>query len=42
LRKKEREALRLRGLTPQQSLRMGFDMMTFARRLGEAADHAQR
>lgn len=40
--KKRREALALRELSPAETLRMGFELMEFARRLAGAADRAPR
>lgn len=42
LRKKVMEARRLSHLSPSQSLRMGFDLTAFGRKLAEAADRAAR
>jgi hypothetical protein len=40
--KKRREAEMLRGLSPAETLRMGFDLIEFARELAGAADRAAR
>lgn len=40
--KKRREALRLRSLSPAQTMEMGFSLCDFARELSEAARHARR
>lgn len=42
LRKKVLESVRLRALTPERTLRMGFELMEFAHRLQEAASRARR
>ena len=39
--KKIREARRLQGVPPAQTLEMGFGMMAFARDFAEAADRAR-
>lgn len=41
LRKKVAEARMLRDVTPRESLEMGFSMIRFARKLGEATDRAR-
>lgn len=41
-RKKIQEWTRLRDVPPEVTLTMGFDLMTFARDLREAADRAER
>ena len=40
--KKRREAEMLRGLSPSQTLQMGFDLIEFARAFAGAADRAPR
>lgn len=39
--KKDREAKRLRGVPPQDTLAIGFDLVRFGRRLQEAAEDAR-
>lgn len=41
LRKKVREAALLRNVEPAESLRLGFSLIRFGRRLSEAADRAR-
>jgi hypothetical protein len=41
VRKKIREAALLRNVSPEESLRLGFSLHRFARRLSEAADRAR-
>lgn len=40
--KKRQEALRLRGVDPATTLRMGFSMMAFGRKLNEAGHPGRR
>lgn len=40
-RKKIREAKRLQGVTPEESIRSAAQMIEAARRVAEAGDHAQ-
>lgn len=40
VRKKVEEARRLRDVPPEESLRLGFSLIRFARRVSEAADRA--
>lgn len=40
LAKKAREAERLRGVPPERTLQMGFDLLRATRKLSEAADRA--
>lgn len=40
VRKKVREARMLRDVSPEESLRLGFSLIRFARRVSEAADRA--
>ena len=39
--KKRREAERLRDVPPEETVRMGFQLMELGRRLREAADRAR-
>lgn len=39
-RKKDAEALRLRGVPPEETLRMGFSLVRFARHVHEAGRRA--
>lgn len=40
IQKKVQEARRLRDVPPEESLRLGFSLIRFARRVSEAADRA--
>lgn len=42
IRKKRAEAERLRGFTPEATLRAGFDLMEFGQALGAAVAHEKR